>query len=348
MYRNYLESQGHQIDYIICEAPGRRFSGVEYVIVNTSLAARIKRRLTYYRVGYLDQLRKLLRKDEKYIIQFVDNFQLAGRIHEMLVEKGMRDQCYVQLFYHGFAPFMQSQVTESFYKKIDEVVLLTHDSYKAHKAYYVVFPFRVSVLYNGIDTSKFHTVSPEIKMQLQQELGHAGKKVFLWCSQDRPKKGLSMLLGAWKRVHANYRDTVLLVVGAERKEHQDGVQYIGRVPNDELPRYYQAADCYLFPTLCHEGFGLSLVEALNCGCYCIASEQGGVPEVLQYGKLGKLVENPNFVSEWERAIEEFLSGQVKPIAIDRPLYTMQQWNDGMNRIISAAKDNFSQSAPAKK
>ena len=106
---------------------------------------------------------------------------------------------------------------------------------------------------------------------------------------------MHLILDAWKRVYAQRQDIILWVIGCEPKSPQEGVMYLGRILNDELPSYFQASDCFLFPTLCHEGFGLSLIEALHCGNYCIASALGGVPEVLQYGKFGKLIENPHFV-----------------------------------------------------
>ena len=77
---------------------------------------------------------------------------------------------------------------------------------------------------------------------------------------------------------------------------------------------------------------------MHSGCYCIASALGGIPEVLHYGKLGKLVINPHFQQEWEAAILEFLN-QKEDTAIVIPnfLYTTQSWNSGMNAIIDNAK-----------
>jgi glycosyltransferase involved in cell wall biosynthesis len=163
----------------------------------------------------------------------------------------------------------------------------------------------------------------------------------LWCSNDRPKKGLKLLLDAWKRVYSNSHDAVLLVIGSKKQIPVSGVVYLGSIPNDDLPKYYQISDCYLFPTLCHEGFGLSLIEALNCGCYCIASALGGVPEVLQYGKLGRLIEHPNFVSEWIEAMNNYLNQIENPIIIDREIYTAQEWTLNMNKIIQEAKISLS-------
>lgn len=336
MYKNYIGNDGHQIDYIVCQEPGERFPNVRYSIVDNGLYTKVSRKFMFYKVAYLRALEKILKPGEKYIIQLVDSFKIGYKIDEMLRSKGMREDCYLQVFFHGYSPFLPVESTD-FYSMIDELVLLTHDSYRAHLNFYTVFPCRVSILYNGIDTNKFTTVPPEQHTKRKQELGHDGKKVFLWLAQDRPKKGLNLILDAWRDFHARYEDTVLLIVGASRDKKQKGVTYYGKIANDQLPAYYQATDCYLFPTLCHEGFGLSLIEALNCGCYCIASKLGGVPEVLGYGKYGRLVENPNFKSEWVEAMVGFMNGARFPELPENGLYTKQAWNNGMNSIISEAK-----------
>lgn len=342
MYKNYL-SGDHQIDYIICQQPETLFGNVNYKIVKDTILLKIRRRIQkYYRLGFIDALEAIIdeNKGEKFIIQVVDNYKIVVKIHEMLLKRGVRQNCYIQIFYHGFTPFINLDRYPNFYENMDELVLLTKDSYTVHKNFYHIFPCKVSILPNGIDTNKFSMPTAVQREQLKLEHDHAGKKVFIWCSQDRPKKGLTLILDVWKRIHAANKDTVLLIVGAKRKVEIEGVIFIGKVPNDALPKYYQMSDCYLFPTLCHEGFGLTLVEALNCGCYCIASAYGGVPEVLQYGKYGKLIENPNFISEWETAITEYLSGKELPVLPQKKLYTIEDWAAGMNTIISNAKINL--------
>jgi len=340
LYHNYLTTN-HQIDYVLCEKPETFYPEIKYAIVeNTNLLKIRKRFLKNKYLGYFEALEKILQKDEKFIIQIIDNFGIVKPLLDFLEKNGKRNKCYIQFFYHGFAPFYENFYGRWFYEGIDEMVLLTNDSYTEHKNYYTVLPTKFSVLHNGIDTSKFHQITSDEKEILKKQLGITNKKVFVWCSQDRPKKGLDFILDVWKRT--NTKDAILLVIGANREVEVNGVSFLGRIPNTDLPKYYQIADSYLFPTLWHEGFGLSLVEALHCGCYCIASSNGGVPEVLQYGKLGKLIENPNFVEEWIVAIESFLDGKENDtIVIPENLYSMQNWNDGMNTIINNAKKNFS-------
>jgi L-malate glycosyltransferase len=159
------------------------------------------------------------------------------------------------------------------------------------------------------------------------------------------KKGLDFILQVWKKIVARYGSEIeLLIVGAKRATEYPGVKFIGRVPNNQLAKYYQISDFYLFPTLWKEGFGIVLAEALKCGCYCIASHQGGVPEVLQFGKLGRIVENPNFEDEWVSAIEEgieiyrqnnYNNPYYKFIGGD--LYDLDNWSKEMNVLIEEAK-----------
>ncbi|HEU4497105.1 MAG TPA: glycosyltransferase family 4 protein [Flavobacterium sp.] len=340
LYKNYFESR-QPVDYIICKEPEARFQYVKYEIVAENLSHRLQKKFGKNNYGaYLSALEKVLSGGEKYIIQIIDNFGIIPHLERFLLANGLRRRCYIQFFYHGYPPFYENFYSRGFFEFIDEMVLLTHDSYTAHKEYYTVLPCRFSVVNNGIDTSRFHRVAAEKKRELKEKLGLEAEKTFIWCSQDRPKKGLGLILDAWKRIYEKNNNIALIVIGAPRNEHIKGVSFLGRIPNENLPQYYQAADAYLFPTLCHEGFGLSLIEALHCGCYCIASALGGVPEVLHYGALGRLVEKPHFVSEWVEAVEEFISSEKEYPALPKKLYSKETWIGEMNQRILDAKKSL--------
>jgi glycosyltransferase involved in cell wall biosynthesis len=338
LYKNYFEGD-HQIDYIVCEKPENEFENVKYEYVSHNILLKIISKLQKQpHLGSLKALDKILKTDQRYVIQVVDNFKIVPGIKKILMQKGIREKCVIQFFYHGFPPFLDNVKGNYFFQAADEMVLLTHDSYKAHRDYYTVLPIRFSVLHNGIDTHKFFPLALKEKIRRRSEKVLGDKKIFVWCSQDRPKKGLHIILDVWKRFHRQFPDTELWVIGCNPKQKLDGVFYIGRIPNDELPYYFQLSDCFLFPTLCHEGFGLSLIEALHCGNYCIASRLGGVPEVLQYGKYGKLIEKPHFVSAWEEAMVEFMKSPKEFTSVPEKLYSTATWNEGMNKIITNAKN----------
>lgn len=335
LYKNYLEGN-HAIDYIICPKPKSEFASIKYFHTSNHFIDKIKAKLAQKSyLSSLDVLKKVLQKDEKYLIQIIDNFKIVSDLDILLRKIGMRKQCKIQFFYHGFPPYLEQNKSISFFESVDEMVLLTYDSYYAHLKYYSSLPCKFSVLHNAIDKNKFFKIGHEQQEILKSELGLTGKKVFLWCSQDRPKKGLHLILELWKQ--KQYADSVLLVIGSSRNEIIPGVVFLGRMPNDDLPKYYQVADVYLFPTLCQEGFGLSLIEALSCGCYCIASSVGGVPEVLHYGKYGKLIEKPHFIEEWDVAISNYISNPNDTIELPNELYSFEKWREGMNKIITEAK-----------
>ncbi len=99
-------------------------------------------------------------------------------------------------------------------------------------------------------------------------------------------------------MQAKYNNLYVIVIGTSHKYRDACCWYVGKVPNSELPKLLQLSDFYLFTSLCHEGFGLSLLEALKCGNICIASRLGGIPEVLRFGQLGILIDKPHIPSEW--------------------------------------------------
>lgn len=337
LYKNYLKKD-HKIDYIVCPKPEELFDGIQYSFVNFTFISKLRSKLLKRKnLEYFHALDKLISPDEKYIIQIIDNYGMIKPLKKYLSSKGILNKYYIQFFYHGYPPYVQQASGLDFYEIIDEMILLTNDSYALHKKEINVLPNYFSILPNGIDTEKFKKIADFEKIKLKQQLNLDNKKVFLWCSNDRPKKGLNLILDVWKNVYTSYDNIVLLVIGCDPREEMDGVLFLGKIPNDNLPKYYQLSDCYLFPTLCQEGFGLSLIEALHCGNYCIASALGGVPEVLQYGKLGKLIENPHFVPEWENAIKDFLEGKLEMTEFSSELYSMENWNSGMNKIIEDAK-----------
>lgn len=347
LYRNYLQGS-HKIDFIICKPPEEFAENVKYILVKRGLIE--KARLFLHKVGFLSKqekynhyvrcLRECIQPNEKYIIQVVDNFGVVKPMVDMLSKEGIRKQVYIQFFYHGYPPFFGDFEGRWFFNAIDEMVLLTHASYQAHKDYYNILPSKFSVLHNGIDSKKFFKVVQNEKNSLKEQFGAANKTVFLWCSQDRPKKGIHLVLEAWKRVYDPNKNMVLWIIGCKPKEAISGVQYFGEMANDKLPQYFQASDCYLFPVLSKEGFGLSLIEALHCGNYCIASALGGVSEVLQNGKIGQLIENPHFIREWENAIIAFIEQPEKKLPFDPSLYTSEKWTNDMNGIIDEAKKSF--------
>jgi len=110
-------------------------------------------------------------------------------------------------------------------------------------------------------------------------------------------KGLGYLLQALREL--DDRSAVLVVIGdgdlratyeleARHLGVEDRTRFIGAVANENLPRYYRAADIVVLPSFPPESFGLVLIEAMACGRPAVAHNIPGVRSVLVDGECGLL------------------------------------------------------------
>jgi glycosyltransferase involved in cell wall biosynthesis len=344
LYRRYFESECHHIDHIICPKPKiKEFKGVKYHYLKnkTSFGQRLFSKLSG-RNQVIDSLISIVRPDTNYIIKIIDDTGIIQSVNELFRNATLkRSQFKIAFFYHGFDLELNRQKEVHFMESVSHIIYLTHLSYRYNKDKFTVFPPLATVMHNGIDLNKFKSGDLHEILNLKERLGiNPDDHVFMWCSQDRPKKGIDLTLILWKRLVSKYSNAKLIVVGIDRNIDMEGVINIGKVSNDNLPQYYQMSDVYLFTTLCKEGFGLTLIEALKCGCYCIASDYGGVAEVLDYGNYGRLIKNPHFVDEWIDAIDEYFEkpNQLEPVPLKK--YSSSAWNNQMNQLLLEIKQEF--------
>jgi glycosyltransferase involved in cell wall biosynthesis len=99
-------------------------------------------------------------------------------------------------------------------------------------------------------------------------------EAFLWLRTERPASRPPQLVIAGKR---GWLDDEVF-----RAAQQDGlnesVKFIGYVPEEDLPALYSGAMCFVYPSY-FEGFGLPVLEAMQCGAPVIAGNQTSLPEV---------------------------------------------------------------------
>lgn len=349
MMNYHLEHSNH-IDVIICPKSTVRIENTaRFFVSDRTLMQKAFHKLGFgsKHSNYIKAFSKQVKLHKKIIVQIVDDYGLLLQVLNFIKANKLRKRVYVQFFYHGFSTFTTS---ENIFSQIDELILLSNASYKSFKQNCRSLPVKTNINNNGINSDLFYPVSESKKLQLRETYGFDKEKIiFVWCSQDREKKGLDIAIQAWKRLVDKYTNEIeLLVIGTEKEIKLKNVRVIGRVSNHKLAEYYQLSDFYLFTTLCHEGFGLSLAEALKCGAYCIASNNGAVSEVLQDGNYGTLVENPNNVQSWVQIIDKELVryksiGRKNPFSetIPEKLYEITEWHNNSNAIVASAKENFS-------
>jgi glycosyltransferase involved in cell wall biosynthesis len=139
----------------------------------------------------------------------------------------------------------------------------------------------------------------------------AERPYFLFVGTLEPRKNLPMLVTAWREVRKHH-DVDLLVIGRRRADFEglpeaEGLRLVGEVPDAELPRYYSGAIAFVYPSV-YEGFGLPVLEAMQCGACVIAThavvEAGGNAVIYADDErelavtMMEAVERPEWVAEW--------------------------------------------------
>jgi glycosyltransferase involved in cell wall biosynthesis len=153
----------------------------------------------------------------------------------------------------------------------------------------------IHLIMNGADLRRF---SPGEK---PSELAGAptGDHLIFACRQLFPRKGIRFLIQAAARLRPRYPDLRLVIAGDgfERSELEslaassgvaDVTTFVGWVPNRALPPYYRACAVSVIPSL-EEGFGIPAAEAMGCEAPVVASDAGGLPEVVADGVTGFVV-----------------------------------------------------------
>lgn len=132
-----------------------------------------------------------------------------------------------------------------------------------------------------------------------------GKTKILFIGRLEPRKGIDVLLAAAPGLVDAHPEVLLTVVGdfsgphadgmtyperfaAEHPELRDAVQFLGSLPDDRLWRHYAGADVLVAPSR-YESFGLIVLEAMIFSTPVVASDIGGMREVVVPGETGLLV-----------------------------------------------------------
>lgn len=211
-------------------------------------------------------------------------------------------------------------------------------------AYPDIDPGKVHVVHNGIDARVWHPGGPA--------LGSRDVLTELGVSQDRPiaafvgritrQKGVPHLLAAARHLDPDIQ-LVLLAGAADTpameaevatavralRDDRDGVFWIKEMLPTELVRQVLAAATVFVCPSVYEPLGIVNLEAMACGTAVVASDVGGIPEVVAEGETGRLVHyDEHAPHDYERA----LARAVNTVAAD-PVTAAAMGAAGRSRAI---------------
>ncbi len=173
---------------------------------------------------------------------------------------------------------------------------------------------KIEVIYNGWEEKSF-AFTKEEKAEVKNRYNLTnGKPILLFVGRvDDRRKGLDILLQAFKIVTSE-TDAILVVAGSgNQKPYKDlssglsianRVEFTGFVDDVTLRKLYSICDVYVCPSRL-EGFGLTILDAMAAGKPVVATNAGGIPEVVEPGQNGFLVQS-NDENELALAITHLL------------------------------------------
>jgi PEP-CTERM/exosortase A-associated glycosyltransferase len=161
---------------------------------------------------------------------------------------------------------------------------------------------KVTVIPNAVDISAFGSVAPP-DVALRARLGLHGASVIGFIGSFYAYEGLDLLLDALPGILVQRPDAFVLLVGggpqdaalkaqAQRLGVADKVIFTGRVPHDQVQRYYDLVDVLAYPRhsmrLTELVTPLKPLEAMAQGRVLVASDVGGHTEMIRHGENGML------------------------------------------------------------
>lgn len=166
----------------------------------------------------------------------------------------------------------------------------------------------VTVVPPGVDIERFRPLDAKERVDARRHFGFADDaEIIVGVSRLVPRKGFDTVIKAVGALKESRPRLVFALSGAGRDqtrlqrlatELDAPVRFLGRLPNDDIPRLYGCAD--VSTMLCRnrwrgleqEGFGIVFVEAASCGVPQVAGDSGGSAEAVDHGVTGLVLDDP--------------------------------------------------------
>ncbi|WP_022852606.1 glycosyltransferase family 4 protein [Thermodesulfatator atlanticus] len=167
---------------------------------------------------------------------------------------------------------------------------------------------KVHVVYNGVNINQFR-FNLKHRELLRKKYNFNQKKVLLSVGRIVGWKGYQLVIKALPKL--NEYVYVLIGKGPYLSELQklcqdvgvsEQVFFLGEREHKDLPAFYSMADIFVQPSIGHEAFGITVVEAMSCGIPVVGSNNGGIREIIRDGYNGYLF-RPKDVNDLVAKIE---------------------------------------------
>jgi glycosyltransferase involved in cell wall biosynthesis len=191
----------------------------------------------------------------------------------------------------------------------DKIVTLTSRERDDHIVFRIADEGKFVVVNSGVELNKFKELSINDRQKFKKKLG-IPLNYFVVGTVGRlvPVKGTEYLIRAAKHVISEYPNTFFVFTGDGhlKKELRKKALELGIKNNvmflgwrGDIAKIISVYDVFVLPSL-NEGMGRALVEAMALGKPIVASDVGGIPDLVKHGKNGFLVlpKNPDDLAKY--------------------------------------------------
>jgi len=191
-----------------------------------------------------------------------------------------------------------------------KIIAVSHFTKWELTNYYKIPENKIRVIHNGVAVNKF---KPAVdKRKVKRELGfNPDDLAIVSVGRLYARKGLFTLIESMPAIVKRFPNAKFIISGkgqsdemhklnsyAEKLGVKNNIIFTGYYPDKKLPKLYQAADIFAFSTF-YEHHPFAVLEALSTGLPVVTTTVGGIPETIESGKNGFLVEpfNPKALGE---------------------------------------------------
>lgn len=244
-------------------------------------------------------------KDEKIDIIIVHHGGMTCNIVYLLLKKKLKNIKFVR-YLHGcfdkysfgnngnfIKRFCVKKIMERALNNSDLIIYISEAVKRSFETALNLKNTNNIVIYNGIP-NEFLNIPLKKPTNKETKITYVGRLAKL--------KGVDLLIDAFYDLCTKGINAKLNIVGDGEEEEnleekvkelqlENFVIFNGR-KKDVIP-ILDETDIFVYPSICEEGFGISVIEAMSRGCIPITFKKGGIPEIINNKENGILVENIN-------------------------------------------------------
>jgi glycogen(starch) synthase len=182
-------------------------------------------------------------------------------------------------------------------------IIVTSGSMKAEiQGHFHLPQEKIEIIPNGIDPKKYNASIDRSAVRGRYGV-NPHEKLVLCVGRLVPQKGMEYLIRAAPRIAGRYPEAKFIIVGegwlrghleyiARSTGHQWKITFTGWIPDHELVALLNSADVLVVPSI-YEPFGIVALEGMAAGVPVVASDVGGLAEIIEHERTGILAYSRN-------------------------------------------------------